>query len=113
MCKKKYKRLINFGTVKALGINKISSTIIKKIFLCVSENGLKDQRVTRAVRVCKNIVSAFSYSWEKKEGINEGATRTKPATTQAKNSMCYQMGIDANDDCKSPRTKESYYTGPF
>ncbi|GAA6085731.1 zinc finger BED domain-containing protein 1-like, partial [Tachysurus ichikawai] len=35
------------------------------------ENGLKDQRVTRAVRVCKNIVSAFSYSWKKKEGINE------------------------------------------
>lgn len=37
--------------------------------MCVSENGLKDQRVTRAVRVCKNIVSAFSYSWEKKKTL--------------------------------------------
>lgn len=37
--------------------------------MCVSENGLKDQRVTRAVRVCKNIVSAFSYSWKKKKAL--------------------------------------------
>lgn len=30
---------------------------------------MKDQRVVRAVRVCKNIVSAFSYSWKKKKAL--------------------------------------------
>ncbi|XP_069800972.1 E3 SUMO-protein ligase ZBED1-like [Dendropsophus ebraccatus] len=33
------------------------------------ENALKDQRVERAIRVCKNIVSAFSYSWKKKKAL--------------------------------------------
>lgn len=43
--------------------------IINCLCVFISENGMKDQRVVRAVRVCKNIVSAFSYSWKKKKAL--------------------------------------------
>ncbi|CAM4712000.1 unnamed protein product [Leuciscus chuanchicus] len=35
------------------------------------ENAMKYQCVVRAVRVCKNIVSAFSYSWKKKAALGK------------------------------------------
>lgn len=40
------------------------------VCLCVSENAMKKQAlVERAMKVCKKIVSAFSYSWKKKKAL--------------------------------------------
>ncbi|KAK6168667.1 hypothetical protein SNE40_019858 [Patella caerulea] len=36
--------------------------------------GLKDDRIDRAVRVCKRVVSVFSYSWKKKRNLEKFQT---------------------------------------
>lgn len=66
----------------------------------VSENGMKDQHVAWAMRVCKNTVSAFSCSWGKKEGIIEGATELNLPQHKLKTACDTRWRINTNDDCK-------------
>lgn len=39
--------------------------------LCISENAMKDPKISRAMGVCKKLVSSFSYSWKKKRDLEE------------------------------------------
>lgn len=40
-------------------------------FFFIIVNGVKDERIDRAIGVCKKAVSAFSYSWEKRRDMAE------------------------------------------
>lgn len=43
----------------------------KYLFTFITENGVKDPRIDRAIGVCKKTVSAFSYSWKKRRDMTE------------------------------------------
>lgn len=46
-------------------------------FLFISENALKDDRVSRATALCRKLVGHFSHSWKKKAALTEAQRELK------------------------------------
>lgn len=55
-------------TDKFVNVGQVPLKLVLLVYaLSITENGVKDPRVERAVGVCKNAVSAFSYSCKKRK----------------------------------------------
>ncbi len=58
-----------------IDLNCINNTIVNKLFL--PENAIKDDRVSRAIGLCKKLVGHFSHSWKKKAAMTEAQRELK------------------------------------
>ncbi|XP_078023596.1 E3 SUMO-protein ligase ZBED1-like, partial [Epinephelus lanceolatus] len=47
------------------------------ILFCITGHALKDDRVSRAIRLCKKVVGHFSHSWKKKAAMTEAQRELK------------------------------------
>lgn len=54
-----------------LHLNITIKVILKVCILCVTGHAMDDARITRAISLCKKVVSSFSYSWRKRRELAE------------------------------------------
>lgn len=54
-----------------------NSLYVLHYFFCLSENALKDDRVSRATAMCRKLVRHFSHSWKKKAALTEAQRELK------------------------------------